>query len=203
MPPVASTTALALKHLELPALAVVAERADDALAVLEQREDRVLHVDVDALMDAVVLQRADHLQPGAVADMREARIFVAAEIALEDAAVLRAVEDGAPGFQFAHAVGRFLRVQLGHAPVVDVLAAAHGVGEMDLPAVALIDIGQRRRDAALGHDGVGLAEQRFANHPDRDARGRGFDGRAQARAAGADDQHVVLVDLDSRPWHVR
>ena len=37
MPPVASTTALALKTREAAALAVVAERAGDAVAVLEQR----------------------------------------------------------------------------------------------------------------------------------------------------------------------
>ena len=57
---------------------------------------------------------------------------------------------------------------------------------------ALIDVGQRRRDPALGHDGVRLAEQTFANHADRDARGGSLDRRAQARAAGADDQHVVF-----------
>ena len=152
----------------------------------------MLHVHVDALMDAVVLQGADHFQAGAVADVREARIFVAAEIALQDAAVRGAVEDRAPGFEFAHAVGRFLGVQFGHAPVVDVLAAAHGVGEMDLPVVAVVDVGQRRRDAALGHDGVRFAEQRFADHADRHARRRCFDGRAQPGAAGADDQHVVF-----------
>ena len=87
---------LGVEHLEAAALAVVAERAGDAAAVLEQRDDRALHVDVDALMDAVVLQRADHLEAGAVADVREARIAVAAEVALQDAAVLRAVEDARP-----------------------------------------------------------------------------------------------------------
>ena len=38
MPPVASTTALALKILKPSALAVVTERAHDAVAVLEQRD---------------------------------------------------------------------------------------------------------------------------------------------------------------------
>ena len=33
-------------------------------------------------MNAVILQRADHFQAGAVADVREARIAVSAEIAL-------------------------------------------------------------------------------------------------------------------------
>src|SRR5262249_33846225 len=111
---------------EPAALAVVAERPRDAVAVLQQPDDRALHVDRHALVDAVVLEGADHLQPGAVADVGQARVLVAAEVALEDAAVLRAVEDGAPRLQFADAGGGLLGVELGHAPVVDVLAAAHG-----------------------------------------------------------------------------
>ena len=182
---------LGLENLEAAALAVVAERAGDAVAVLEQRDDGPFHVDRDALVDAVVLQRADHLQAGAVADVGEARIAVAAEIALRNLAFLGAIEDRAPGLELVHARGRFLGVQLGHAPVVDVLAAAHGVGEMDLPAVAIVDVAHGRGHAALGHDGVRLAEQRFADEADGDA-GRGrLDGRAQTRAAGADDQDVV------------
>ena len=138
-------------------------------------------MDVDAAVDAVILQRADHLEPGAIADVREARIAMAAEVALEDPAVLGAIEDRAPGFELADAIRRFLRVQLGHAPVVHVLAAAHRVGEVDLPAVAVVDVGERRRDAALGHDGVRLAEQRLADQADLHAGRRGFDRRAQTR----------------------
>ena len=59
------------------------------------------HVHVDALMDAVILQRADHLEAGAIADVREPRIAVAAEVALEDAAVGRAVEQRAPRLELA------------------------------------------------------------------------------------------------------
>ena len=96
------------------------------------------------LMDAVILERADHLEAGAIADVREARIAVAAEVALQDAAVFGAVEQGAPGFEFAHALGSLFGVQLGHAPVVEVLAAAHRVGEMDAPVIAVVDVGQAR-----------------------------------------------------------
>ncbi len=147
-------------------------------------------------MDAVVLQGADHFQAGAVADVRQARIAMAAEIALQDAAVLGAVEDRAPGFQFAHARRRFLGVQLGHAPVVQVLAAAHGVGEVDAPVVAIVDVAHGRGDAAFGHDGVRLAQQRFGDDtPTFTPGGGGFDGRAQPGAARADHQHVVLDAL--------
>ena len=152
-----------VEHLEASALALVADDADRAAVRVEQPDDGELHVDVDAAMNAVILQRANHLEAGAIADVREARIAVAAEVALEDPAVGRAIEHRAPGFELAHAIGRFLRVELGHPPVVDVLAAAHRVGEVHFPAVAIVDVGQRRGHAAFGHDGVRLAEQRLAD----------------------------------------
>ena len=116
----------------------------------------------------MILQRPDHLQAGPVADVRETRIAMAAEVALQDAAVLGAIEERAPRLELAHARRRFLGVNLRHARVVHVLAAAHRVGEMHLPAVAIVDVGERRRDAAFGHHRVRLAEQRLADHPDRD-----------------------------------
>src|SRR5262249_43684242 len=123
------------------AFAVIGQRPGDAAGVEQQANNRPLHVHADAAVDAVVLERADHLQAGAVADGREAGVFVAAEVPLQNAAVLGAVEDGPPGFELADAGRRFLGVQLGHPPVVHVLPAAHGVGEVDLPVVALIDVG--------------------------------------------------------------
>ena len=60
------------------------------------------------------------------------------------------------------------------------------------------DVGERRRDAALGHDRVGLAEQRLADEPDVRAGGLGLDRGAQAGAAGADDEDVVRADLRLR-----
>ena len=185
-----------MKQLEPPALALVAEaRRRRGRRRSSSDDDGELHVDVEAAVDAVVLQRADHLEAGAIADVRQARILVAAEIALEDAAVGRAIEQRAPGLELAHAIGRFLRVQLGHPPVVHVLAAAHRVGEVHLPAVAVVDVGERRRDAAFRHHGVRLAEERLADQPDFDAGRRRFDRRAEPGAARADDEHIVLVRL--------
>ena len=57
------------------------------------------------------------------------------------------------------------------------------------------DVGQRRRDAALGHHRVGLAEQRLADEPDVGAGRLRLDRRAQPGAARADDEHVVRADL--------
>ena len=67
-----------------------------------------------------------------------------------------------------------------------------------LPAVAVVDVGQRRRDAAFRHHRVRLAEQRLADQADLTRRRRRFDRRPQPGAAGADDEHVVLVGLVCR-----
>src|SRR6202034_2214027 len=75
---------LGVEDLEPPVLALVSHGADDAIAVLQERDDREFHVDVDALMNSVILQGADHFEAGAVADVGEARISMAAEVALEN-----------------------------------------------------------------------------------------------------------------------
>src|ERR1041385_9349581 len=84
------------KNQESAALAIVTECADDAITFLEQRQNRPFHVNIDPLMDAVVLQRPNHFQSGAIADMRETRITVAAEIALQNPAVFRPFDYRAP-----------------------------------------------------------------------------------------------------------
>jgi hypothetical protein len=58
-------------------------------------------------------------------------------------------------------------VQLNHAGVVEELPASQAVAEVNLPAVLGVDVAHGSRDATLGHDRVGLAEQRLAQ--DRDA----------------------------------
>src|SRR5215469_4399295 len=121
-------------------------------------------MDFDALVYPVVLERPDHLQASAIADVCQAGVPVAPEIALENAAVGSAVEQRAPGFQLTDASGCFLGVQFGHTPVVQILSTTHGIGEVNFPVVALVDIGERRSDSALRHYGVGFAQQRFADN---------------------------------------
>ena len=82
MPPVARITALRLEDMEPTELALVAEGADHPLTVLEQRDHGDFHVEFDPLVDGVILQGADHLETGAVADVRQARVAMAAEVAL-------------------------------------------------------------------------------------------------------------------------
>src|SRR5688500_15087889 len=146
------------KQLEASLLAVVCQGAGDSLTVLEQLDDRDLHVHVDVLLEhGMILQCADHFEPRAVANVCQPWIPMTAEIALQDPAIGGAIEDRAPGFELPDAVRRFLRVQLGHAPVVQVLATAHGVGKVDAPAVTVVDVGHGGRRTALGHHGMRLA----------------------------------------------
>ena len=152
------------ENLKVSALAIVAECSNYARTIFQQRDDANLHVNIDSLMYPVVLQCSDHFEAGTIAHVRKARIFVAAKVPLQNSTILRAIEHRAPRLELTHTSWRFLRVQLGHPPIVDVLPAAHRVREMHFPVVAIINIGQRRRDAAFGHDGVRLAEKPFANH---------------------------------------
>jgi hypothetical protein len=148
----------------------------------------------------VVLERADHLETGAVADMREPRVPMTAEVALEDEAILRPIEERTPFFELEHAIGCLLRVQLRHAPVVQQLAAAHGVAEVDLPVVLLPDVAHRRGDPALGHDRVCFPEERLADERGLHAHRARFDRRAKAGAACADHDDVVVVGLVLRHY---
>src|SRR5215475_3314085 len=86
---------LRLEENDTAGFAPVPDGPAHALAVLEQTRDRALHVDVDA----VILERANHLEAGTIADVRQSRVAVAAEVSLQDAAVLGAVEQRAPALE--------------------------------------------------------------------------------------------------------
>jgi hypothetical protein len=149
---------------------IVAERADNAAIVFEQGEDSAFHVHVDALVNTVILQRPDHFQTGPVSDVGQARIFMSAEISLKNATVLSAIENSAPRLKLPHPRWSFSRVQLRHSPIINVLPSAHGIGEMDLPIVAIVDIGQGCGNSTFSHDGVRFAKKGFANQADGNSR---------------------------------
>src|SRR5664280_606592 len=91
-------------------------------------------------------------------------------------------------------------MELGHAPVVEHLAAPHGVAEVDLPVVLGLDVPEGGGDAALGHHRVGLAQQRLAHQGGAQPHGLRLDGRPQAGAAGTDDDDVEVVGLVLSHW---
>ena len=148
-----------MKQFEAAPFAIVGESSDAAVAILQQRQDGGFHVEIDTLMDAVILKSADHFEAGSIAHVRQTRIAMPSEVALQDLAVLGAVEHGTPGFELVDPVRRFFGVELGHAPVVEILASAHGVGEVDAPVIAIVHVAHRGGHAPFGHDGVGFPEQ--------------------------------------------
>src|ERR1700710_1455692 len=131
---------------EAAGLAPVAERPGHRVGVGEQVRDRTLGENLEVglivtmLNEIILLQRhdlllqgTDQLQARAVTDVRQPRVLMATEIALADLAVLGAVEQCTVSLQFPYPLRRFLRVQLGHPPVVEELAPPHGVPKMNLP----------------------------------------------------------------------
>src|SRR5437879_4999812 len=124
---------LRLENDEAPVLAPISKRPGDTTAVHQETRDGAFHVDVNALLDAAILQRANHFKPGAVAYMAEALERVPAKGALQDVAAFGAIKQCAPLFEFANAIRRLLRVKLGHAPIVQKFSAAHRVAKMRLP----------------------------------------------------------------------
>ena len=174
------------------AFSIVTERPRHTIAVLQERDHRTLHVHIDPAMNAVVLQCADHLQTGAIANVRQPGIPMAAEVPLQNSSIRCAIEQRAPRLELANPIGRLFRVQLRHSPVVDVLAAAHGVGEVHAPIVSIVDVAERRGGSPLRHNGVRLSQQRLAHEPDARAVRRCLDRRPQARPARADHEHIMI-----------
>ena len=132
---------------------------DSTVAVVHELQHLALHEDVGVHRHDLLLERADQLEAGAVAHVGESRVTVTTEVALEDLAFRGAVEERPPLLKLVDAIGGLLRVQLGHAVVVEELAPAHGVSEVDLPVVLGGHVAHRRGHSALGHHGVGLSEQ--------------------------------------------
>src|SRR5215210_3403973 len=118
-----------------------------------------------------------------------------AEGTLADLAFRRPVEERAPLLQLVDPVGSLFGEGLDHLPVVEELAAPHGVDKVLAPGVVGVDVPDRGGDATLGHDGVGLAEQALGNDADREAVLRRGDSCPEASPSGADDQDVVLARL--------
>src|SRR5262245_17853343 len=75
---------LRAKEMKWSARPIGSKRTCDALAVFEQSDDCVFHEHVEAEMDSVILQCADHLEPRAVTTMRQSRITMTSKIALQD-----------------------------------------------------------------------------------------------------------------------
>ena len=200
--------ALRLEDVQLAGRELVGDDAGRrwTIARLDRRHDHVEHVvlveEVDAELDAVLEQRLqDHVAGavGRVAGAAHGRLAVvagvAAEAALVDLALGRAVERQAHVLEVEDRVDGLLREDLGRVLVDQVVAALDRVEGVPLPVV-LLHVGERGGHAALRRAGVGAGGVEL-----RDDRGAGvrarLDRRAHPGAAGADDDDVVLVVVDA------
>ena len=157
----------------------------------------------DTGVNTFVLQRSNELETRSVADVGQPGVSVAAEVPLVDLALFGAVEDGAPLFELTDAVCGLLSVQLGHPPLVQELAAAHGVAEVDLPVVAVVGIPEGCGGAPFGHDRVGFAEEGLAHDGRVEPQAGTFDGGAESGPASTDDDDIVVDALDLADVHLR
>src|SRR5882762_9069467 len=127
--------------------------------------------------------------------MAQATKGVTAEGALKNLSVLGTIEERAPLFKLAHTVGSFLGMDLRHAPVVEKLAAAHGVAKVNAPVVGGVHVGHGRGDSTFCHHGMRFAEERFAYDPNLCTLRQGSQSGSQPGATGADDQDIVVVSF--------
>jgi len=100
----------------------------------------------------VILQRADHLETRAIADVCQARVLMSAEVAAG-----RMRPSGVRSNTAPHASnsltqsGASLAWSSAITPVVDVLPSAHRIGEVHTPTVAIVDVADGCGHAAFSH----------------------------------------------------
>src|SRR6267142_6304354 len=139
---------LGFENYEPPNLSPVSESAGHPITIFQQASNRAFHVNIDTLMHAAILQRANHFKSGPIAHVTEPFESMAAKSALQNISICGPVEQGTPLFQLANALRTFLRMNLGHAPVIKKLSAAHRVTKVRAPVISSIHIRHRCRDSA-------------------------------------------------------
>src|SRR6516164_6153096 len=174
-------------------LPVVSKGATDAVSVFHKGNHRAFHMYGNPLMNAVVLEGANHFQSRPVPNMGESGIFMPSKVPLEDPSVRCSVKQGSPGFQLIDTSGCFPRVKFCHPPVIHVLTAPHRIGKMDLPVVPVIHIGEGCGNATFRHYRVCFSQQGFAYQANRNAMCAGLDTGPKPRAPRPDHQYIVLV----------
>src|SRR5207253_8943176 len=81
------------KNFESPALAFVTKCTNHTIAIFEERENGVLHINLDPLTHSVVLQRPNHLQTTPISTVRESRIFMTTKVPLQNTTIFCSIED--------------------------------------------------------------------------------------------------------------
>ena len=167
---------------------------DHALAaalVLDELPDEELLVDLQVALHHLLVEDVHEHVPGDVGRVGRARLAGGAERALRDAAVVGAREDRAPVLELVDVVRRLVAEDLDRVLVAEVVGALDRV-EGVLLGVVLGGVPERGVDPALGRAGVAAGRMDLRDERDVGARIVRLDGRAHPRAAGPDNEHVVL-----------
>ena len=175
-------------------------------AVLDQHVDDVVLVEeLDAVLDALLVERLQDHVAGSVGRVARAPdgglaevARVAAEAALVDLAVLGAVEGQAHVLELDDRLDRLVGQDLRRVLVDQVVAALDGVVHVPLGVVFFL-VAERGADAALRGAGMRARRIELRQHGRLDAVAGELERRPQAGAAGAHDDGLVLVDSRTCP----
>jgi hypothetical protein len=158
--------------------ASVGNTASNTVAFLQEVTNGVFHEDVNAFVNASLLERTNDFETSSVTNVCKAWEGVATEVSLIDQEFGCSIEHSAPLFEFSDSIWCFLGMEFSHAPVSKPLASLHGVMEVNLPTVAWICVLKSCSTATFGHDGVSLAEERLGDDSGLSATSRSFDSCA-------------------------
>ena len=153
------------------------------------REELLVRLDVP--LHDLLVEHVDEDVSRDVRRVRGPRLAGGAERALRDLAVLGAREHRSPMLELVDVVRRLLAEDLDRVLVSEVVGALHGV-ERVLLGIVLGGVPERGVDPTFGRARVAADGVDLRDHRDVRARVEGLDRRAHPRAAGPDDEHVVL-----------
>src|SRR6266487_1663523 len=148
-----------------------------------------------SLVNAIILQSANHFQSCTIADMCEPRIFMTTKISLKNFSIFGSVKQCPPRLQFFYSVRGFFSMQFRHSPVVDVLSTTHGVSKMYFPVITFVNITQCSRNSSFSHYGVGFPKKRFADQTDRNAVCRCFNSSTKTGTTSTDHKYIVVISI--------
>ena len=171
----------------------VSDATSNTVTLFQEVTYGVFHEDVNAFVNASLLECTDDFEPCSVTNVSESRESMATKVALIDQEFWCSIEDSAPLFEFSDSIWCFLSMEFSHAPVCEPFASFHGVMEVNLPAVSRVGVGECCGTTALGHDRVCFPEQRFGDDGRFRTASCGFDGGTQSGPTRTDDDHIVFV----------
>jgi hypothetical protein len=95
---------LAFENNKPATFPLVPKAPGDLVSLGQKPANRAFHVDVNALVNSAVLERAYHLETRTIANMRQPGIGMATKIPLHDPTLAGTIENGSPLFKFVYSL---------------------------------------------------------------------------------------------------